>query len=234
MKFFGLFVLALTFSLCKAQKRDTVFLLQNRNEQSGYYHKIYVEPDRNSGYYNWVRNFDFDKYERDSYKESLHRLKNKSNNPLKRIQISPGLPTKWSSLYVYKNKYYVYSPSESGFNYRLKFSDTTTIEFTMEGAWASLLTSVNKISKDTYKVTRKSLYDPNLIIIHIIDASKGIAVFENLFRDPKNRKEPVYTLMVSAEHVKDFPLIVNYCETSKTREFKFDKPDFKKLLSNPK
>lgn len=55
----------------------------------------------------------------------------------------------------------------------------------------------------------------------------GIAVFE------ENTKgyPPGYYLMIAANKIRNFPIIVNYCKTNKQLEFNFDNPDYRKLLS---
>ena len=63
------------------------------------------------------------------------------------------------------------------------------------------------------------------INFYLLDKKRGIALIENLSQKPENR----YKLMVSADKIREFPMIINECD-SKSFEFDFEKPDYRKLL----
>jgi len=227
--FFSIFLSILSFTV-DAQKNDTVFLVRNQNKKDGYYHKIYIDYNRNSKYYHWINNFGFDynnefHFDRDGYKEALQLLKGEDKRPLKENNIK-GIPKQWCLLNQYKNKYYVYVPSDGGANYRINFTDTTMIEYGVESPEPSAILSFENIKLDVYQIKRKEYHGKvSTFTIHVIDRDKGIVIFENLFNYKPNR----YILMVDASRIKEYPIIVNYCAESRMYELEFQKIDFKKL-----
>jgi hypothetical protein len=63
-------------------------------------------------------------------------------------------------------------------------------------------------------------------VIHFIDRANGIAVFESI----NDVGASGYVLMITENTIRRLPIIVNYCETAKQLEFKFETPNYDKLL----
>lgn len=232
-KLYILLVLMLAFQLKVLPQKtlsDTIFIVKEI-QKDGIYHAIYIEPDRSSKYYDRINNF---KLDLNAYQESLKQLT--GNKPAKLAKHkTPIIPKKWLELHAYKNKYYVYSPSDYGSNSRLKITDTTLIWQGME-LGANVINSVQTIDQNTveFSITKFALSQisgkfikvKSKLFIHIIDRQNQIAVFEFITKSAPVR----YELRVSADKVRNFPLIVNYCEDQKQMELSFDSVDFKKML----
>ncbi len=214
---------------------DTVFIKRERYNDKQYssYHAIYIESNRASKYYDRISKFeDTIKYSRtlhlDFHKNKLHDL-----------------PNKWCRLVVYNGSYYAYAPSDWGNNYRFQINDSATIEYGMEGGDMSAIESFRKISPKLYQLKEQQAYrsindlKSKMIIttnIYIIDPRKKIAIFEtiNASVPATSKYRSSYRLMVSADNIKDFPMIVNLCATGKVKEFTSDPINYKELISKSK
>lgn len=130
---------------------------------------------------------------------------------------------KWVPVYIHQKAYYVYVPCDLGYHQPIQITDKELILGGMETAISAIIKR-QKTSENVFKVEYKS-YDGirKCLKYTVIDKQKGIAVF-NYNGD--------YRLMVRAEKIKDYPIIVNKCKQDKMAEFVFDKPDYKMLLGN--
>lgn len=126
------------------------------------------------------------------------------------------MPREWLPLYVYKGKYYIYKPCEWGFVNRQLINDP------IGGLSTDILSSIKKISDTLYAVNTTTYYDNKVveieIRIHVIDATKNIALWEYRYKDGTN---PQYQLFIPKDSAKNYELIVNYC-SNKVDELKFD------------
>lgn len=203
---------------------DTTFIL--RENKKGIYHAIFIDNNKSSKYYNWINKFKFSGNDSISYKESFKYAPLGKTIRLLKKQTA-NLPKKWCPLYLYKGKYYVYAPSDWGYNTRYKITDTTIIKYDMDGPYPGTLNRFQQIDRNTFAFSYTSVYqNNNKLTIHIIDWVNKIAVFE----EASQAGASGFYLMVSAGNLKSFPIVVNYCEMQKQKEFKFDEPDFKVLL----
>jgi hypothetical protein len=200
---------------------DTTFLL--RESKNGIYHAIYIDSDKTSMYYDRISNFDFTKSELEDYKSSLDNLK-KDNPRILSNHIAIEFPKQWCSLHSFKDRFYVYAPSDYISNFRIAFSDSTYIEYFGDGPTGSFIHSFAKTDSKSFQFNLNSFGKSERIIkIHILDEMKGIAVFE---------ENSNYSLMVRADRIRMFPVIINYCKSQKQLEFEFDKINFDRLLSH--
>jgi hypothetical protein len=205
---------------------DTTFLLREKSKD--YYHAIYIEHNRQSPYYNSLLDFKYNDYENKEYKEAYQSLKQKQPAPLKKYNLT-GLPKQWVPLHRYKNKYYIYLPSDEGDMARRIITDSTLIYWYMEGPDPKPILSFKKLNDHTwfFKADNFYLTKTATLIIHLIDPVNKIAVFE----DSSAPKGYRYSLYIPKENAKKFDLVVNYCATDKTPDFLFDKIDYAKLLN---
>jgi hypothetical protein len=99
------------------------------------------------------------------------------------------------------------------------------------GVHAEAINSLKVVNKKHFAF---SLWLPDsskkIIHIYIVDPKMQIAIFEDESKQGAYR----YTLMASADKIKNFPLIVNNCITSKMPIAPFDKLDYKKLIQKSK
>ncbi|VBB46924.1 exported hypothetical protein [uncultured Paludibacter sp.] len=192
-------------------KNDTVFI------ENDSVHKIFIDYNKNSKYYNEINNFKFDDFDKSTYKNSLKQLKERNQNLNKD---KPVIPWKnWIEIEKYKGKFYAYKPCDFLFHYKASINDTTFIDWTGEGSYANKIINQKKIDSKTYvfKLINTYYNYRQEVIIHIIDVQKGIAVFEYIFRDGEKRK----FYMIASEKLNKIPIIVYNCN-QKGEEFEFD------------
>ena len=228
-------LLLITFVLisfsCFSQGQDTLFLKRSLYVDTPYnytiYHTIYIDSNyAKSGLISLV-DFSFGEFDSTTYFEGL---KNLTKNKFQTHSISNQFPRKWIALYEYNKDFYTYHPSDFGNHFKFQITDTTTIDFTMEGPEPSLILSVKQISSNKIELTRKNYWQGRRVTINIIDTVKGIAIFT--FSQTKYIPYVQKILMVSADKANMFKTIVNYCATDKRDEFNFDKIDFEQLEKN--
>jgi hypothetical protein len=198
---------------------DTTFLLKEPE------HSIFIDQSKTSQFYNRISDFNFGKFDKDSYKYSLQYLKDKSFK-LTKINLK-NVPKKWIILKYYNKNFYTYHPSDFYSHYKISITDTAFIDYGGEGPTANKIISYKKVDDQTFSFSLTGAERPKRKLnIHIIDKQNGIAIFEELVDDKYNQ---IY-LMIDATKIRQLPIIVNYCATQKQLEFDFDEPDYKKLL----
>jgi hypothetical protein len=204
---------------------DTTFI--SRDTSGGIYRAVYIENNKKSTYYDWLTNFKFDSSDSLSYNESIKALFKESPPKFSKTKLDSYLSRQWCGLNSYKDKFYLYAPSDWGNNSNLIITDTTIIKYFMDGPYAYIIDSFKAIDANTFEFSVHSVYRTTTkMSIHIVDWKNQIAIFDN----PAEGDEYRYSLMVGSSKARQFPIIVNYCKDEQQMEFNFDKPDFKKLL----
>jgi hypothetical protein len=139
------------------------------------------------------------------------------------------LPVKWTPLNKIDDQYYLYAPSDWISSYGYIFSDSTIIKQYTDGPDVYVLLSTKKISNNRYEY--KTLASDKSFItinVYIIDNKNHIAVWRF---DSNN--ETTYGLLVDADYLKRFPLVVSDCYGNKCIiEYNFKPIDFEKLIKN--
>jgi hypothetical protein len=205
---------------------DTDFI--SREVSKDNYCAVYIEKNRKSPLYEDLLGFIGDSSENQWYKENYKVIKKYNPNPFKIYNIS-GLPNDWVPLYKYKNKYYIYFPSEPGAMDRRIITDSAMVYWYMDGRYPEPFQSVEKINDHTWSFkihVFNSFTEYEKTIIHIIDPINKIAVWE----DPSETDPNKYELYIPKENAWKFDMVVNFCRENKTAEFMFDQPDYKTLL----
>ncbi|MBC7494933.1 MAG: hypothetical protein H7221_07990 [Flavobacterium sp.] len=213
------------FNLGFGQKtQDTLFIKKQRLK--GAHQSIFFEQNKTSKYYVGLTDFSFGDDYKDTYNYSLTFLK---SNRIKLIHKKTILPSKkWITLKQYNNKYYAYYPCDFYTYYKCSVNDSTYIDWSGEGPIANKIIEQKKLDNKTYLLKLTGQHEKyKILIIHIIDSEKGIAIFE------ERRKKNVvnYYLMIMAEKINEVPLIVNNCLTEKQIELTFQQPNFKILIN---
>jgi len=212
MRVFGFIVILMTVWITGFGQSKRGYL---RNEGKGTNRNmVYIDYDRHSKYYDLICNFKFSPAQLSTYNKAIKLLKGKNIGPLPKRNLA-GLPLKWCPLKVYQAECFAYYPANPANNYRIAFNDTTCIEFSGDKVSVSQLLAVKK--KDaTYSIVHMGAdKKPSTFIIHLVDTYKGRALFENLFPGVQ------YSLLVPAENLHNFDLIVNYSKNGKAREYEF-------------
>lgn len=226
----ALFTCCINFCFAQFTVNDTTFLV--RETANNIYHAVYFEKNKNSEFYKYISDFGFTEFDGiREYQEGIDVLKQYYNKTkLKKTSLN-GVSTKWCMLYLLKDIFYVYSPSDYCWNFQNEITDSVFISKGCEKTF-SIIDTIVKKNEHFFQLKMKSIrrnFKNEKIIrtinIYIIDKQKGIAVFEDNYWGKKE-----YRLMVEASKVNNFPLIINYCETSKQGEFEFDKVDYSALI----
>lgn len=225
----------ITFTLislsCLSQRADTFFLKRNTYIDTLYnisaYHAIYIDNNYSRGGLKSLADFSFGEFDSTTYFEGLKQLK---KSKLQKNNLNKEFPRKWVALYLYKEEFFTYYPSDFGNHYKFQITDTTTLDFTMEGPEPSILLSTRQIASNKVELTRNNYWKGHKLTINIIDSAKGIAIFT--FSPTKYIPYVHKVLMVNADKAYLFKTVVNYCETQKMFEFEFDKIDFEQLEKN--
>lgn len=195
-----------------------------------FYHAVYIDSNRNADNYNFITDFSFTTSENLDYYLNDFKKRKIRMTPI----ASPDLPNEWIPLYLYKNKYYVYEPSEAGALCRRILNDSLLVFWFMDGPMPYVVRSITKTGKQSWQVQTKDYIiqeegyvRPEILHIYMIDPVKKIAVWEY---KSQNGKQYNYELVVAKESAKEFDIIINYCATNKMLEFEFDQPDFARLV----
>jgi hypothetical protein len=205
----------------KAQLKDTVFLKREIDLYTPpVYHAIFIDTTQKIR--NLITDFGFGTFDSSTYFQELHRIKNQ----IRSHQFPKSIPKKWVSLYLYKNEYYLYAPSDWGYSYKFEITDTTTIDYGMEGPEPSVIKSIVQLSSSEVVINRKNNWNKPSVKIKVIDPDRGIAV---ITFGSSTKKGTEKRLMVSVDKAYKFKAIVNYCDTDKVFEWDFEKVDFSKI-----
>ena len=203
---------------------DTSFI--SRNISIGIYQAVFIENHPSSIYYNWICDFSFDDSDSLSYQESMNAIFKDTLPKFSKPNLSADLNRNWCGLETYKNNYYLYAPSDWGNNSNLLITDSTIVEYFMDGPYAYVIERFKRINETTFEFDVRSAYSTtNKITIYEIDKKYQVAIVDKQENDMHE-----YKLLVNKTFARHFPIIVNYCKNQKMREFQFDTPDYLKLL----
>lgn len=203
---------------------DTNFI--SRNISGGIYHAIFIENHPSSMYYNWICDFSFDDSDSLSYKESIHAIFKDTLPKFSETNICEDLPKNWCGIETYQNNYYLYAPSDWGNNSNLFITDSTIVEYFMDGPYAYVIERYKRINETSFEFDVRSAYSSiNKMTIYIIDKKNQLAIV-----DKQENETHEYKLLVDKTFARHYPIIVNYCKDQKMLEFQFDMPEYQKLL----
>jgi len=232
---------------------DTVFIFKHTNSHTDKiskkvyteYDAVYIENNRSSKYYDWIDGFGLPSPHKAAYRDTseykgeirylvdTYKVKFHKHNLY-------GLPTNWCGLIRYKGSYYTYAPCDWMFNFLFQINDSTIIRRTFENDVQPIVSfkkiSSRKYQLKTYRTDNEIGELPPLYNfttnIYILDTVLKIAVFEVIEEGipVSNKNRTSYSLMVSADKIKEFPIIVNYCPNDKVGEFEGDTIYYKALI----
>lgn len=205
--------------------RDTDFILREiSTPEPGHtlYRAVFIDTRKASPYYRLIENFDF------AHQQSPARISSKFGDSLVNAVVDKRalseLPHNWCPLRQYHGKYFVYTRE---FN-KLSIKDSSVIFTGIEGPVARTLYAFKKVGVRTFRMKVARAADGiQTILIHLIDPKKQVAVFQ--YQNGKDHRIR-YELMVGAERIRSFPIIVDYAPDVKPQVFMFEEPDFQALL----
>lgn len=188
---------------------------------------IYITTDTTSKLYNWIIPNPSKINAKDIYSNYINHIKeNYKQNIL--INDIKEYPQQWNSIFVYKNKYFLYGPSDWMINTGYYISDSVIyITNSDPGDLYFILDFKQKNIEFTEIQIINYFGEQNKIQISLIDSNYGLYIWTFL-----NQKEQVKTqyLMQDSRYSKKLPMIVCDCGDVKClMEFDFDDPNFEKL-----
>lgn len=205
---------------------DTIFI--KRELTSEYYHAIFIDTKRESKFYDWLTNFEFDKGDQEVYNDNYQYVIQKTSKSILTVNL-PKIPKNWIPVYTYQEQYYLYAPSDWGNAGKRMINDSAFVFWYMDGPMPFPLTSIKHEENGSLSLEMFEPFQGELttkrITIHTIDPNNGLSLFEYM-NEPEEYR---FRLYVPVENAKQFDMIVNYCNNRKQLEFEFDDIDFDKL-----
>jgi hypothetical protein len=156
----------------------------------------------------------------------IHLLKDTLIN-IPHFKLNEKLLLSWVPLYLKKDQFYVYSPSDWISHFAYLFTDSTIIRYKTDGPDVFIFRNYQEISNDDFKL-QVLTYDKKTIqiTIKLIDESKQISLWTFNYGDDKDEN----FLMTNAARVKEYPMVKCDCGDRKCLlEYEFDKID-KKMI----
>jgi hypothetical protein len=239
-KTLALLLIAISLGSCNQSQTDVVKTTAAKEEPKQYrakrdsiiketeYGSIYVTKDTSVVMYSWLANENIDTtvfnelYSANNISELLATNKIK----MKHYRNIPILGN-WNLLYVLKNHFYVYSPSDWMYNKRILVSDSALYHMS-SGDWSfELIQNVETMSNGDLNINLVG-YDNERIELSIrfIDDSKNIALWHR-----KSKEDEYSELRVRSSLVRKFEMIVNDCLEMKCyQEFVFETPGYSEII----
>lgn len=216
-------VIGITIDVAFCQtKSDTTFILRENGE---YYHAIFIDNNKNSSFYTDLEKNISSPFDSSLYFENIQALR-KNDIKISRHKIN-NISKNWKLLYLYKGKYYVYYPSDGMYNNWIDITDSIFLFYAGGEMIVSAISNFRQITSKEFQFRLTEDYGKvRKINIYIIDKKRGIAVFEYAQKNGQYK----YELRVATNKIRNFPIIINYCEVQKQDEFDFDKPNYKRLI----
>lgn len=206
---------------------DTIFI--KRELTKDFYHAIYLDTTRDSEYYDRLTDFEFNKYDLQTYSEHYRYVKENKPKTFEKVNLTK-IPENWIPVYSYKGDYYLYSPSDWGSAGRRIINDSTFVYWYMDGPFPVPLVDVSEVEYGKIVLEMMKLFNGKSfnekLIIHQIDSKTGLSVFEFAEESESNK----YQLYLPVESARKFDMVINYCDNQKQLEFDFDKIDFEELI----
>lgn len=221
MKFILLIFSLIFISL--ACSRNNSLLLKNQKKE--YYSKpdsillktnngvIYITSDTTFNHYKWLNpSIDVNTEFFNSQIEFFNKKDKLNKFPLNILD-------KWSQIYIYKNKYFVYSPSDWMSNETLLLTDSVIYHNRSVDPDLEFIKDYSKINDSVYFF---NLYSPNYSEqLDFIKRKLTIIVIDKKFMITKwiwtnSDNQILFTrLFVDSRNVKSFPMIVEDCGNQK-------------------
>ncbi|MBE7174811.1 MAG: hypothetical protein INR69_00315 [Mucilaginibacter polytrichastri] len=213
MKFAFFFcMLCVPLSICAQGKTDTVFLMKETKD--GNTHSVYIDPAPAARIYESLAAFPVDTA---SYNEQISWIKSKSPGKWKTQLKDIPLPRKWVEVKTYRSKMYLYRPCDMSANTPLMFTDSTVV-FSGFEIGVAYVKQVKKLGENSWELGMTSAsVRVSAIRIRYFDQEKGLAEFA-FVTDDGGWKE----IMVDADRMKAFPVIVHDCPVDRWPEFVFE------------
>jgi hypothetical protein len=200
------------FNVSYSQVNDTLFLKKEKS------HAVYILNDTSSQRYYRLANYHLDAESDKHLKEFLIAFLSKEKLNVHHFQ-NKDLPSQWCPLYLLKNVYYVYNPSDWLAHFNCGITDSAITIRQSSSFDAQIIVDYNKIGNTEFHYKIARLNRPAAQInIKIIDKKKMLALWEF-----KSETDHYYQLMTDVKNVKQFPMVVCNCGEMKCNsEYQFE------------
>ncbi|MBX9733078.1 MAG: hypothetical protein K2X37_03370 [Chitinophagaceae bacterium] len=210
---------------------DTLFIVKNITKEDA--HFVFWETNKDSKFYKIVPDSKMNRFERDTYLESLNQLRS-NKTVFKKFNLK-GLAKEWIILQVYQGKICLYSPNDYYSHFMLQFTDSTMIYRSGEGPKAMPISQIQQVNPHHYEFIIKDRI--NKVEVNLVDKEKGIAVFtfnQTIVSNGHTETRIWHSFMIDKAKMRKVPFIVNYSLNSKAFELDFDEVDFSKTIQEKK
>ncbi len=204
---------------------DTIFIVRELTKDM--YHAIYIEKQKNTQRFKWLTNFSFDNNDSEGYKYGKEYQKEKHPKAYKTKVNTFYLPKNWVPLHQYENQFYTYAPSDWGNTGQRILNDLEFIQMYMDGPNPNPIESTKKINSHHFEFT---LFNENILRVYLYDSKRQIYIFEI----DGGSYGSDYRFYTPATNAGKFDMIVNYCETQKQMEYRFEEVNFEALIKHIK
>lgn len=193
-------------------------------DKNGSVNTIYIERDRTSGRYQNIPIITFDSFDSSAYSEGLNYIAD-SNVAIKK-HVLKDVPRAWTYLVPYRDSFYVYKPCNYLWTNMVSISDSVYINQTGADLLVYAITTYQRHNRKTFSFELFGGYQAaSSVTIHIIDAKRGIAIFE------EKRGETIdYFPMIDVSKMCRMPLMVNDCVGDMPEEYNFPDVDFSQFI----
>jgi hypothetical protein len=185
---------------------------------------VYVDSSSNKVLYSMLRYYNSDG---DTYSSMMNDIPGKKKYKLNK-KLLTRIPSEMVELGLYQDKWYLYAPSDWGTLGRASITDSTFVDYNMDGPWPKVIKRITETDPGVYileLIGQGSDYKYDLVV-RFLDIKRGIFLLG--FKNPDGI---VYDrMMCDADKMDQFPCIVNYSPKEKAREFQFDVPDYQRLI----
>ena len=200
---------------------DTIFIVRELTKDM--YHAIYIEKKKNTQRFKWLTNFKFDKSDNEGYLSSKAYFKEQYPKSYTNHKTF-GLPLNWVPLHQYENQFYTYAPSDWGNTGQRIINQQEFIQLYMDGPNSNPIESSQKITPQQIEF---QLFGIDKLTVYLFDAKRKIYIFE--IDEGSDGKD--YGFYTPAANAGKFDMIVNYCETQKQMEYRFEEVNFEALTN---
>ena len=211
----------------KEAPNDTLYI--ERKIGPDYYYAVFIEQDRQSELYQYLVDFRFNEYDQRAFEADYAHLKKRHPESFKKHNLGD-LEKQWLPLCRYKEQFYLYKKCNAAKSGNRILTDSLIYGWTMDGPHVDfILKSVRKVSPVKYVLKTQSPFDltqSDDIVIHIVDTTTRMAVWEYNEANPKLR----YELYVPSDYVHRFDIVVNHCKDRLHSEYQTEETDFESLL----
>lgn len=190
--------------LKKITDNDSITLLYDSCAPT-YRHFIFIDHNPRAKFYKQLSNFTFQQSDQADYDDFLQKQAN--HTP---VSLPSDLPRNWVMVHRYKNRLYAYYPSDFGNHFRVQLNENAFIGYQMDGLELDKLKAVDRTEDNAWDILLASGKQ-----IRLTRTAPGNPVWRWKFSNWE-------CLMVSAESLRELPIIVNYCEERKQKEFDFE------------